>query len=65
MMKMRKLTLATALLATLAFSGAALAANGDVGTPAIDYTLTVLDGGTYTLSEQTGQVSIMFVIGYA
>ncbi len=64
-MNMHKLTLATALLATLAFSGAALADNGDLGTPAIDYSLSVLDGGTYTLSEQTGQVSIMFVIGYA
>ncbi len=64
-MKMRKFLMAVSLLGMLLFSGATLAADGDVGTSAIDYTLPVLDGGTYTLSDQIGQVVIMFVVGYA
>ena len=64
-MKMRKFTLAATLMAVLAFNGLAFANDGDVGTQAIDYTLPVLNGGEYTLSEQIGQVVIMFVVGYA
>jgi hypothetical protein len=51
------------LMATL-LTGSALAAAGEVGTPAGDYSLEMLEGGTYTLSEQSGQVVMMFVIGF-
>jgi len=55
--------LTTLLMATLLTCNA-LAAAGEVGTPASDYSLELLEGGTYTLSEQTGQVVMMFVIGF-
>jgi len=56
------LLLVLGLLVSL--TGNAFAAAGDVGTPAADYTLDVFGGGTYTLSEQAGQVVMMFVIGF-
>ncbi|MCP4290244.1 MAG: hypothetical protein GY780_00240 [bacterium] len=64
-MKLKTLTAYLALVALLATGGNALAASGDVGTPAPDFTLPVLNGDTYTLSNQIGQVAIMFVVGYA
>ncbi len=53
-----------ALLLLASFAGNALAAAGEVGTAASDYTLDVLGGGTYTLHDQAGQVAVMFVIGF-
>lgn len=57
--------LARSTLAVLALSAAAaLAAPGDVGTPAADFDLAELGGGTHTLSEHLGQVVFLAVIGY-
>ena len=60
----RNNTLLSALLMVTMLAGNALAASGDVGTPAPDYSLDTFGGGFYTLSEQSGQVVIMFVIGF-
>ena len=53
------LTLCLALTA-----GTALAAPGDVGTPAADFNLQVFGGGTQTLSEHSGKVVMLFIVGY-
>ena len=52
-------------LAVLLFAGPALAAPGDVGTPAADFNLQVFGGGTQTLSEHAGKVVLLFIVGYA
>jgi len=44
--------------------GMALAAPGDVGTPAADFNLQVFGGGTQSLSQNSGKVVMLFVIGY-
>jgi len=53
-----------ALLMLVLLAGSAFASAGEVGTPASDFTLDVLGGGTYTLSDQVGQVLMMFVMGF-
>ncbi len=60
----RNNTLMLALMMATMLAGSAQAASGDVGTPALDYSLETFGGGNYTLSEQSGQVVIMFVIGF-
>lgn len=64
MLNKQKISFSLALLMLASLAGSAFGAAGDVGTPAADYTLDVLGGGTYTLSEQTGQVVMMFVVGF-
>ncbi len=64
MLKKSKISLPLALLMLASLAGNAFAVAGEVGSPATDYTLDVLGGGTYTLSEQHGQVVMMFVIGF-
>ncbi len=64
MLKKRKFSLPLAILMLTALAGSAFGAAGEVGTPASDYTLDVFGGGTYTLSDQAGQVAIMFVVGF-
>ncbi len=59
-----KTGLLPAMLIVAFLAGNAFAGPGDVGTIATDYTLDVYGGGTYTLSEQTGQVVMMFVVGF-
>jgi hypothetical protein len=57
--------LARCTLVALALAAAAAAAGpGDVGTPAADFNLPELGGGTHTLSEHQGQVVFLAVIGY-
>lgn len=48
-------------------AGAALGAPGDVGTAAADFDLQVFGGGTQTLalSEHSGKVVMLFIVGYA
>jgi hypothetical protein len=46
-------------------AGTALAAPGDVGTPAADFNLQVYGGGTQSLNELSGKVVMLFIIGYA
>ena len=57
------LSLCLALMASSAF-----ALSGDVGTPAPDFDLQIFQlgggGGNFVLSEQTGKVVVMFVVGY-
>ena len=36
----------------------------EIGDPAPDFTLNSLDGGTFTLSEQTGKLVVIFAFGY-
>lgn len=36
----------------------------EIGNPAPDFTLEVLDGGSFTLSEQTGKLVVIFAFGY-
>lgn len=62
-----RLALALCLCALLVTSSA-LAASGDVGTPAPDFDLQIFQlgggGGNFVLSEQAGKVVVMFVVGY-
>jgi hypothetical protein len=62
-----RLALVLSLCAVL-LAGSALALSGDVGTPAPDFDLQIFQlgggGGNYVLSEQTGKVVLMFVVGY-
>lgn len=65
MLNKLKISLPVALMILASMVGNVFAAAGEVGTPAADYTLDVLNGGTYTLSEQSGKVVLMFVIGFS
>ncbi len=57
--------LARCVLVALALAAAGAAAGpGDVGTPAADFSLAELGGGTRTLAEHQGQVVFLAVIGY-
>ena len=62
-----RLTIVMSLCLAL-LTGPALARSGDVGTPAPDFDLQVFKlgggGGNFVLSEQTGKVVLMFVVGY-
>ena len=53
-----------ALLLTASLAGPALAAPGDVGTPASDFNLEALAGGFHQLSDYQGKVVVLFIIGY-
>ncbi len=59
-----RLALTLSLIFLLA-SSAVLAAAGDVGTPAADFSLDVFGGGTQTLSEHSGKVVMLFIMGYS
>lgn len=37
----------------------------ETGNPAPDFTLNTLDGGSFTLSEQTGKLVVIFTLGYS
>jgi len=52
------MALAIALLASSAYAA------GEVGTPAADFDLQVLGGGTETLSQHEGEVVVLFMLGY-
>ena len=54
----------TALFLFGALSGSALAAPGDVGTPAANFNLQAFGGGSHQLSAYQGQVVVLFIIGY-
>ncbi len=62
-----RLTIALSLCLAL-LAGPVMAASGDVGTPAPDYDLQIFQlgggGGNFVLSQQTGKVVVMFVVGY-
>ena len=62
-----RLALVLSLCAVL-LAGSALALSGDVGTPAPDFDLQIFQlgggGGNFVLSQQTGKVVVMFVVGY-
>ncbi len=51
-------------LCLILISSTALAGPGDVGTPAADFSLPVWGGGTQTLSQHSGKVVLLFIIGY-
>ena len=58
---------ATAVSVILALStglAAAVPGPGEVGGPAPDWTLDAYGGGSYTLSDYSGKVVMMFVVGY-
>jgi len=58
---------ATAILVIMALSAglaAAVPGPGEVGGPAPDFTLNAYGGGSYTLSDFSGKVVMMFVVGY-
>ena len=57
------LTAGLALLLVPLFAGAALA-TGQVGEPAADFTLQATDGTWYTLSDFSGQIVFLYMIGY-
>ncbi len=42
----------------------ATAAPGDVGTTAADFSLQVFGGGTQSLSQHSGKVTMLFIVGY-
>ena len=61
-----------ALLSTLAvawalIAGPAVAASGDVGTPASGFDLRIFGGGgaTQSLADYNGQVVLLFIVGYS
>lgn len=51
-------------LPLILLASVALAGPGDVGTPAADFSLPVFGGGTQTLSQHSGKVVLLFIIGY-
>ncbi len=60
--RMIEWTLAAGFLAAAAI---AQAAQGDVGTPAADFSLPEFgSGGFHTLSQHQGEVVMLFIIGY-
>jgi hypothetical protein len=55
------------ILATALISSTALAAGpgaGAVGTAAADFNLQVFGGGTHSLSQDSGKVVLLFIVGY-
>jgi len=48
----------------LILAGQAFGAPGDVNTPAADFTLNALGGGTETLSDHLGEVLLLNMFGY-
>ncbi len=65
-MSLAPIRLAMLLSLVLLLAGSTvIAAPGDVGTPAADFSLQVYGGGTQTLSEHSGKVVMLFIMGYA
>jgi hypothetical protein len=52
------------IMALSAGLAAAVPGPGEVGGPAPDFTLNAYGGGSHTLSDYSGKVVMMFVVGY-
>ena len=62
---MKKLYSQALVLGLILFATSQLSFAQEVGSPALDFTVKTLDGDTFTLSEQKGNVVFVFLFGFS